>query len=171
MTTTRYPTRRPLRSIIANQLKKHRRKCLVNYNTTLLLLIVNDPSPSISWYEFNLSSNPLLFPILSQFSHDLILCQWRLPIAFHHRIAVAIAVHVAIVLLLTRHDVLDEAEAKRSATILVAGELGDGTLTIVGVVEPDNTSTFGTTIALVLDLGLLNFADRLEEFDEVIVAG
>jgi len=114
--------------------------------------------------------SPLLLLCLSQSSHDLILCQWRLPIAFHHRVAIAVAVHVAIVLL-TGHDVLDEAEAKRSTTVLVAGELGNGTLTILGVVESDDTSTFRAPIALVLDLGLLNFADRLEELDEVVVAG
>jgi len=112
----------------------------------------------------------LLLLSLSQSSHDLILCQWRLPIAFHHRVAIAIAVHVAIVLL-PRHNVLDEAKAKRSATVLVASELGNGTLTIVGVVKSDNTSTFRATIAFVLDLSLLDFADRLKEFDEVVVAG
>ena len=115
------------------------------------------------------SFHPLL-PLLCQSSHDLILGQRRLPVAFHHRVAVAIAVHVAIVLL-TRNNVLDEAQAKRSATVLVARELGDGTLAIVGVVESDNTSTLRATIALVLDLGLLDFANRLEEFDKVIVAG
>lgn len=67
--------------------------------------------------------------------------------------------------------VLDEAQAKRAATVLVSRELGDGGVGVVDSVETNNTSAARTSIGLILDLGLLNLADCGEELNEILVAG
>ena len=70
-----------------------------------------------------------------------------------------------------RGDVLDEAQAERAAAILVALEFADGGVGSLSIVESDNTGTAGSSAGLVLDLGLLNLADRREKLDQIIVAG
>lgn len=68
-----------------------------------------------------------------------------------------------------RREVLDVAQAKRTATVLVALELGNGSLGSVGAVETDNTAPTRATARLVLNLGLLDLTDCREELDEIIV--
>jgi len=68
-------------------------------------------------------------------------------------------------------EILDEAEPQRTPAVLVSGELGDGRFSIVRGVELDDAGAAGTTVGLVLDLGAVNFANRLEELDEVVVTG
>jgi hypothetical protein len=75
-----------------------------------------------------------------------------------------------IVALLAWSLVLDEAQAKRTATILVAAELVNGGLRIVCRVEADYTSAAGATVWLVLNLSLLNLADSGEQLDKILVA-
>lgn len=67
--------------------------------------------------------------------------------------------------------VLDKAQAKRTATVLVSRELGDGSVCVVDSVEADNTSAARTSVWLVLNLGLLNLADCGKELDEILIAG
>jgi hypothetical protein len=62
-------------------------------------------------------------------------------------------------------------ELQRTAAVLVARELGDGRLGVVGAIELDDTSALGAAVGLVLDLGLLDGADRGEEIDEILIAG
>lgn len=66
--------------------------------------------------------------------------------------------------------VLYKAQAKRAATVLIAREFGNGSLSIVGSVETDHTGTAGSSIGLVLDLGLFDLADGSEEFNEILIA-
>lgn len=81
------------------------------------------------------------------------------------------------------------AEAKRTAAILIAGEfccrsseqvpktmqvrtvLTDCSLRRLARIEANDSSATGSSIGLVHDLGLVDFADRLEQFDQVVVAG
>lgn len=67
--------------------------------------------------------------------------------------------------------VLDEAKAKRAAAVLVSRELGNGSIRVVDGVEADNTSAARTSIGLILNLSLLNLADRGEELNEILIAG
>lgn len=69
-----------------------------------------------------------------------------------------------------RREVLDVAQAKRTATVLVALELGNGRLGGVGAVEADNTAAARATARLVLNLGLLDLTDCREQLDEIVVA-
>jgi hypothetical protein len=71
----------------------------------------------------------------------------------------------------SRGLVLDEAQAKRAATVLVSRELGDGSIRVVDGVEANNTSAARTSIGLILNLGLLNLADCGEELNEILIAG
>lgn len=90
--------------------------------------------------------------------HDLILGQAAVDIRIH---AVAS----------TRGDVLDEAKAKGAASVLVTLELGNRGLGGLGGVETHNSGATGTAAGLVLNFGLLNFADGGKELDKVIIAG
>lgn len=67
--------------------------------------------------------------------------------------------------------VLDKAQAKRAATVLVTGELGDGSVCVVNSVEANNTSAARASVWLVLNLGLLNLADCGEELNKILIAG
>ena len=67
--------------------------------------------------------------------------------------------------------ILDEAEAEWSSTVLVTGELGDGSLSIPNSVEANDTGSARTSVWLVLNLGLLDLSDGGEELDEILVAG
>ena len=82
----------------------------------------------------------------SQSLHDLVLGQTAMGIGIHHVTSAG-------------SDVLDEAEAKGSAAVLVALEFGDRGFGSVGAVEPNNTRTARSTARLVLDLGLLDLTD------------
>lgn len=67
-------------------------------------------------------------------------------------------------------EVLDVAEPELTATVLVSLELGYGSIGCLGSIESDNTSSSGAATRFVLNLGLLNFADRPEQLDQVLVA-
>lgn len=69
-----------------------------------------------------------------------------------------------------RREILDITESERSASVLVALELGDGGLGSTNAIEPNDTSSPGATTGLVLDLGLLNLADCCEQLDQILVA-
>lgn len=71
----------------------------------------------------------------------------------------------------SRSLVLDKAQAKRAATVLVTGELGDGSVCVVNSVEANNTSAARASVWLVLNLGLLNLADCGEELNKILIAG
>ena len=57
-----------------------------------------------------------------------------------------------------------------TTAVLVALELGDGLSSVFLLGEFDHAGTAGATSWLVLNLRTLDLADRLEEFDEVLVA-
>ena len=67
--------------------------------------------------------------------------------------------------------VADIGELKRTTAVLVAAELGNGSLGVLGGVELDDTCTLGAAIWFILDLSLLDWADRGEEVDEIFVTG
>ena len=69
-----------------------------------------------------------------------------------------------------RRDILDVAQAERTAAVLVTLELGNGGLGSVGAVEADDTAAARPAARLVLDLGLLDLANGGEEFNQVVVA-
>lgn len=89
--------------------------------------------------------------------HDIVLSQ-----------ATVIGVHAITTAL---GDVLDVAESKLAATILVSLELGDGSISSIGSVETHDTGTSGAATWFVLDLGLLDLSDGSEELDQVLIAG
>jgi len=91
--------------------------------------------------------------------HDLILGQAAGVLGALHRLAVALV------------RVLDVVETKRSATVLVARELGDGGVSILVLLELDHAGSARATVGLVLDLSTLNLADRGEQLYKVFVAG
>lgn len=66
--------------------------------------------------------------------------------------------------------VLDVAEAKRSVSILIALELGDGGFGSSGTVETNDTGATRSTARLVLYLRLLDLADGGEQLNQVLVA-
>lgn len=66
--------------------------------------------------------------------------------------------------------VLDVAQAKRATAVLVALEFSNGGLGGVCVIESDNAASARTAARFVLNLSLLDLADRRKQFDQVIVA-
>ena len=68
-------------------------------------------------------------------------------------------------------SVADVSELEWTTTILVTGELGDSSLGVVSGIELDDAGSTGATVALVLDLSLLDWANGGEEIDEILVAG
>ena len=97
-----------------------------------------------------------------------LVCCWCLT-TLHHlllQVAALLIHHVA-----TLTAVLDEAEAERTTTVLVACELGDGGLGVRLRAKLDNACTCRATVWLVLDLGALDLPDGGEELDKVLVAG
>lgn len=71
----------------------------------------------------------------------------------------------------SRSLVLDEAQTEWTTTILISRELGDGGVGVLSRVEANNTSSAGASIWLVLDLGLLDFANGGEQLYEIFIAG
>lgn len=71
----------------------------------------------------------------------------------------------------TLGEVLDVAESKLAATILVSLELGDGSISGFSSIEAHDTGTSGAAARFVLDLGLLDLSDGSEELDQVLIAG
>lgn len=67
--------------------------------------------------------------------------------------------------------VLDKAQSKRTATILVTRELLNGGVGVIGVIESYYTSTTGASVWLVLDLSLLNLTNSREQLDKILIAG
>lgn len=82
--------------------------------------------------------------------HDLILRQTAMRICLH---AIASA----------WGDIFNEAEAKRSSTIVIPLKFGNSSLSSGSTIEANNTSSPGTATRLVLDLGLFDFANRGEK--------
>jgi hypothetical protein len=70
----------------------------------------------------------------------------------------------------TRLNVLDKAETKGAAAVLIALELRDGSLGRVGIVEADHSAATRSAAGLVLDLGLFDLADGREQLDEIFIA-
>ena len=70
-----------------------------------------------------------------------------------------------------RSLILDEGQAKRTTPVLVSRELLNGSIGVLGSIESNNTSSAGSAIWLVLDLGLLDLANGGEELNEIFVAG
>jgi hypothetical protein len=93
-------------------------------------------------------------------SHDLVLGDPAVVVRFH----VVAAAGLTRALLV---EVLGVAQLQRTTTVLVALELRNGSLGRVGVVEPDDTGTARATAWLILDLGLLDLANRSEQLDQV----
>ena len=109
--------------------------------------------------------------------HDLVLRDGASRIGTVHGISLGSGVHV-----------LDEGDAERTATVLIAGELGwlllaNVQLVVTGAIEHTDSSFGGIrivklnhtgparpTIWFILDLGTLNFADRREQIHEVFIA-
>lgn len=96
-------------------------------------------------------------------SHDLVLGDPAVVVRFH----VVAAAGLTRALLV---EVLGVAQLQRTTTVLVALELRNGSLGRVGVVEPDDTGTARATAWLILDLGLLDLANRSEQLDQVLIA-
>lgn len=91
-------------------------------------------------------------------SHNLVLRQTTVSVRVHD------------VASTTRCKVLDEAEAKRSAAVLIPLEFRNRRLSCVDTVETHNAGTPRAAAVLVLDFGLLNFSNRGEQFDQVLIA-
>ena len=70
-----------------------------------------------------------------------------------------------------RVGILDEGETERSPAVLIASELGDGSLSIVVGAEFDHTSASRAAIWFILNLRSLDLANSREQLDEVFVAG
>jgi hypothetical protein len=69
-----------------------------------------------------------------------------------------------------RSLILNEAQAKGTAAILVTRELLDGGLCILDGIETNNTGSTRSTIRLVLNFGLLDLSDGREEFNKILIA-
>lgn len=90
-------------------------------------------------------------------SHDLILSQTTVRIRVH---AISCA----------RSHVFDKTKTERSSAILVTLELGDRSLRGVVAIEANYTSASRPSTGLILDFGLLNFADGREQLYQVFIA-
>lgn len=80
----------------------------------------------------------------------------------------SVCIHVVTTTLL---QVLDKAQVKRTAAILVALELGDSGLCGIRRVETDHSAPPGSSAGFVLDFRLLYLANGCKQFDQIIVAG
>lgn len=67
-------------------------------------------------------------------------------------------------------QILDEAQVKWSAAILVSLELGNCRVRRFRGVKPDDSRTTRSTTGLILYLSLLDFADGSEQLNQVLVA-
>lgn len=67
-------------------------------------------------------------------------------------------------------EVLDVAKPKLTTTVLISLELGYGSIGCLGSIKANNTSSSGAAARFVLDFSLLNFTDRPEQLDQVLVA-
>lgn len=62
-----------------------------------------------------------------------------------------------------------EAQTEGTTPILVALELGDGSVGGVGTVEPNDTGAARPPTRLILNLGLLDLTDGGEQIDQILV--
>lgn len=92
------------------------------------------------------------------FSHDSLLCHARVHV--HLTITCSPSIHVTHV-----------RQSQGTTTVLIAGELLDRRVGIIDIVEFDNPCAAGTSVGLVLNLCLVDFPDRLEQLDQVVIAG
>jgi len=96
-----------------------------------------------------------------QLSHDLVLSETTGDLGALHWVA-AEGLLVGI---------LDVRQTKRASTVLIARELGNGSCSVVLVVEFDNTGSTRTSVGLVLNLRALDFANGCEKLNQILVAG
>lgn len=82
--------------------------------------------------------------------HDLVLRQPSMRVSLH-------AISAA-----SRIEVADEAQAQRTATVLITLEFGNRGFCSVCRVKPHNASTTRAPAGLVLDLGLFNLSNSSE---------
>lgn len=68
-------------------------------------------------------------------------------------------------------EVLDVAESKLAATVLVSLELRDGSIGGLGSIKANHAGAPGASAWLVLDLRLLDLSDGSEELNQILVAG
>lgn len=90
--------------------------------------------------------------------HDLILSEATSRLSALHEVGTTLI------------GIFDIGQTKGTATVLVAGELGNRGSGIVWRVEFDNTSATRASVGLVLNLGTFDLADGREELDEILVA-
>ena len=67
--------------------------------------------------------------------------------------------------------VFDKAQVERTATILVALELGDCSLCCFDAIESNDSGASRAATWFVLDLSLFNLANCSEQVDKIFVAG
>ena len=79
-----------------------------------------------------------------------------------------IGVHV--VVRKSRREVFDETQAKRATAVLVSLEFCDSRLRRFSGVKANNTRAARAAAGLVLDLGLLDFANCGEKLNQVLIA-
>lgn len=89
-------------------------------------------------------------------SHDLVLGESHGRVLLLHR-SFALA------------NVADVRQSKGATAVLVVGELGDGRIGGLLGIEADDTRAARATVGLVLNLGLLDLADGLEQLNQVVV--
>ncbi|KAJ2972028.1 hypothetical protein NUW58_g9269 [Xylaria curta] len=69
------------------------------------------------------------------------------------------------------HLFLGKASAERSTSVLIALKLGNRRLGGLLAIKADNTGSSGTSTRLILNLGLVNFANGSEQLDKILIAG
>lgn len=79
-------------------------------------------------------------------------------------------VRVHAVIAATRLEVSHKAETKRPAAVLIALELGDSSISGLGVVKTNNTCATRPPAWLVLDFSLLDLSDGSEQIDQILIA-
>jgi hypothetical protein len=91
-------------------------------------------------------------------------------IELHDMILSACGVHHVTASTVGDIGIANKGQLQRTTAVLVASEFGNGSLSILGRVELNNTRSFGAAVPFVLNLGFLDRADRGEEVDEILVA-
>lgn len=138
--------------------------------------MINEP-PHRAFFELLSNTSPISptkkKPVVL---HDLVLRDSASRIGAVHGITLGSGVHV-----------LDEGDAERTATVLIAGEFGwlwlanvhivtraiehtDSGFSGIRTVKLNHTGPTRPTIWFILDLGAFNFADCREQIHEVLIA-
>lgn len=96
--------------------------------------------------------------------------EWRLPASHDLVLSDAdVGIRVHAVVTAAWLEVPYEAETKGTTAVLVALELGDGSVRGISTVEPNDTGAAGSPTRLILDLGLLDLTDGGEQIDQILV--